>query len=854
MALSSVTSSIEPWGSLPREGDLASRVTDLPVLTTSPLAGLSLAHMLPGISQPEARTCVAESWQAITGPDALLPEEYLRLPTAELQPLFESDLRALADARNPPRERCRLAHYLGLFSGTPRGACMYAQADWYVPTLYGVVEEINGLYASGQARLRGLWTFLRHVTAETRRSRGALQALVHALGLLTVLDLANMGRTSAESRSGTETARPPSLPPSLLVQLSEFEASLTETKLCLLEAASLVLQYSHSKGEVCGATQSLGLFEVMGGEGNAIMAEGAAGWHLFVGAGGLGPVAAALAGLEEGKEEGREEGVGKEEKGESLEVRSARRTDRLSILSFLTDLGPAHATLILPMVGALVRWAGKENPDYAHERTFALLSLARFLAQGKDGEDARFAATLGLYPVLVRRLQGYRRAVIGEEGNEEKQKRCACCQGETGGAEEEGGGEAGEHGELLPAALGMLVSLLLHSPETWATARTDAVQGGPLYRTLNSLLHEALHWAPEPMRSIVSGLVVACIVLLVHPVPPQGTSRAGTRTSEAGSRGRVRTGGTTATKENCREGQDEGVGGVGDQGEMVTRGILTRLWAVPDGNPRSSSVFSCVRETVRYRRLTCASPGVWRLMVHVLLVALMVIHPREVAEEGKVDGGEEKAGPETGAGALRAREEFTDHAALDAGVQYLASAVVMGAEGRKEWEEVRATFWADGTAALLEMLQKKNKDRGGLMLWGPGGWEGLEGVGGGGEGSVCGMCGISAEMLGRNTLLRCARCRRVRYCSKGCQVWHWKKGGHREACQSPPPEPEPSPAPSVPVAASPPPSPSSSTSPASSPPPPCSFLLSSSSSPGPCVPQNSAKDLAGDSAALAQQQ
>jgi hypothetical protein len=232
-------------------------------------------------------------------------------------------------------------------------------------------------------------------------------------------------------------------------------------------------------------------------------------------------------------------------------------------------------------------------------------------------------------------------------------------------------------------------------------------------------------------------------------------------------------------------------------------------------------------------------------MVHVLLVALMVIHPREVAEEGKEDGGKGKAGwgmfvseleclllmvqlqeqekeaggerqedqgggigeggegrsggggkgrrenspawitrvlakvlhsPEASAGALRAREEFTGHAALDAGVQYLASAVVMGAEGRKEWEEVRATFWADGTAALLNILREKIKDRGGLMLWGPGGWEGLEGMGGGGEGSVCGMCRTSAEMLGRNTLLRCARCRRVRYCSKACQVAICERG------------------------------------------------------------------------------
>ena len=39
--------------------------------------------------------------------------------------------------------------------------------------------------------------------------------------------------------------------------------------------------------------------------------------------------------------------------------------------------------------------------------------------------------------------------------------------------------------------------------------------------------------------------------------------------------------------------------------------------------------------------------------------------------------------------------------------------------------------------------------------------------------SVCAGCG----KLG--ALSKCAGCMRVAYCSKSCQVQHWKKGGHK---------------------------------------------------------------------------
>jgi len=42
--------------------------------------------------------------------------------------------------------------------------------------------------------------------------------------------------------------------------------------------------------------------------------------------------------------------------------------------------------------------------------------------------------------------------------------------------------------------------------------------------------------------------------------------------------------------------------------------------------------------------------------------------------------------------------------------------------------------------------------------------------------SACERCGKTED------LLKCARCKIVSYCSKECQVFHWKQGGHREIC------------------------------------------------------------------------
>ena len=34
---------------------------------------------------------------------------------------------------------------------------------------------------------------------------------------------------------------------------------------------------------------------------------------------------------------------------------------------------------------------------------------------------------------------------------------------------------------------------------------------------------------------------------------------------------------------------------------------------------------------------------------------------------------------------------------------------------------------------------------------------------------------------------RCGRCKQAFYCDKDCQVAHWKRGGHKQACKAPPP-------------------------------------------------------------------
>jgi len=932
-----------------------------PMSTAAAAAAAAAAFPLPGFNAaaalPEDQTCIAESWQAITGPDALLPDAYVRLPLDELQPIFESDLRRLADKSINPRERCRLAHYLGTFSCTASGARMFEKAAWYTPTLYSVVQEVKDIYVSGavvprpcvagyamlaltsivkqsmrvpfptslppssgkghghhhngphavidyllgpvgggdqgngsssssnndgssgkqqRRKVRGkqqqqqqvqqqpgqqqyqssprihcLWTILKHATAETARSRGALRTLSCTLELLTVLELACMGRNSTLALS-QDPSLPPSLPPPLLAQLCGYEPSMEATKLIILKAASLVLKHTQSRADVCGAAQALGLFEVMGGgEENRLMEEGREGWKAFVQAGGVLPLAAALGSLTDRPRKGGREGgrrrrrrkveVGEdgeelspsstlededaeeededeekeEEEDESGDVAAARRSDRLSILSFLTDLGPAHASLLLPAVSHLIQWAGMEGPAYEHERTFAVLSLARFLGGGREGEDARFVAELGLYPVVVRRLQRYRAAVVAGAtgGGKGGRSTCECCRGEEGEGEDEGEG-GGQHGELVPAGLEIVLSLLLHSEASLQAACEDAAKGGPLYITLNSLLHEA-SWAPEPTRSRVYGLLLGIFTLLLHPLhlpslPPSTSSY--TSTSQSSSK------------------------------SHITRQILYRLSSHSQEDLRSSSVFDCLRETVRYRRLTCASGAVWRLLVHVLMMAMWGREGgrEEGEEDGREEGGwqsfltelqcvsgmvmaqqkEQEEGGREGGRAVHAvyggggeqtppwleillgrvlKDSITaaaeaaagvdvGHASLGVGIAYLSLVIVMRKEGGMK--EVEGMFWEAGTQGLLGYLRMRRAEEmmSSLSLaMKEAGMAGGGGGGGGGGGPMCEVCKQTAEMVGRQALLRCARCRGVRYCSKDCQVGREgeREGGREEGVQAP---------------------------------------------------------------------
>ena len=47
--------------------------------------------------------------------------------------------------------------------------------------------------------------------------------------------------------------------------------------------------------------------------------------------------------------------------------------------------------------------------------------------------------------------------------------------------------------------------------------------------------------------------------------------------------------------------------------------------------------------------------------------------------------------------------------------------------------------------------------------------------------TTCGNCGLAAEE--GETLNHCARCKIVSYCSRACQVHHWKNG-HKKTCQA----------------------------------------------------------------------
>ena len=45
----------------------------------------------------------------------------------------------------------------------------------------------------------------------------------------------------------------------------------------------------------------------------------------------------------------------------------------------------------------------------------------------------------------------------------------------------------------------------------------------------------------------------------------------------------------------------------------------------------------------------------------------------------------------------------------------------------------------------------------------------------------CDNCGKFQKAVG-NTMKRCGGCRAFQFCSKQCQLQHWKEGGHKSAC------------------------------------------------------------------------
>ena len=50
-------------------------------------------------------------------------------------------------------------------------------------------------------------------------------------------------------------------------------------------------------------------------------------------------------------------------------------------------------------------------------------------------------------------------------------------------------------------------------------------------------------------------------------------------------------------------------------------------------------------------------------------------------------------------------------------------------------------------------------------------------------GRVCSNCGIG-ERGGGAALKPCSRCKVALYCGRGCQVQHWKVGGHKAVCKA----------------------------------------------------------------------
>jgi hypothetical protein len=53
-----------------------------------------------------------------------------------------------------------------------------------------------------------------------------------------------------------------------------------------------------------------------------------------------------------------------------------------------------------------------------------------------------------------------------------------------------------------------------------------------------------------------------------------------------------------------------------------------------------------------------------------------------------------------------------------------------------------------------------------------------------GDQIVCQACGMSEEFVTDNVMKRCSKCQKVYYCSRQCQEWDWRSGGHKQNCKN----------------------------------------------------------------------
>jgi hypothetical protein len=99
--------------------------------------------------------------------------------------------------------------------------------------------------------------------------------------------------------------------------------------------------------------------------------------------------------------------------------------DRLSLLSFLLDLGPHQSTLLLPFIPELLHWAHTHNththppiPTLTHtpiSTQLSLTALARCLQGGRDVDVCVYVSECGGWEVVLRWLGGYMQGVLRRE-------------------------------------------------------------------------------------------------------------------------------------------------------------------------------------------------------------------------------------------------------------------------------------------------------------------------------------------------------------------------------------------------------------------------------------------------------